>query len=166
MCFYLTISCGAERAAAVREFFSEGFRLRENKNPFFEKRFGARCAAFDVTDGHCSCSIFADLTAEEETNGETLRLIEKYRRKGWAENKIRRAIESHNSKPPRETDSGIREKLAQLYERIGSYRLFAHLYEGAIDEERLEAAGEKDLKTTELADKNRGVPADVIINIK
>ena len=165
MCYYLTISFGREHAATVKSDFSKGFRLRENKNPFFEKNFGSNFVSYDVTDGHCSCSIFGDLAAEEIVD-QTAKIIEKYRKKGWSENKIRRAVKNHDLKPERKTDSGIRKILAELFNEIGSYWLFAHMYKGMIDEEPLKAASFKELKIPELADKKMAVPEDVIIKIK
>jgi hypothetical protein len=167
MCHFLTISFNKEFEEQFRSVFpAKEFRLRENKNPFFEKNFGENIVSFDVTDGHCSCSIRADLAAETATADDAEKIIENYRRKGWSENKIRRALGNRQSKPEIETGTPAREYLARIFERIGSYELFTHMYKGAIGDEPLKAASRKDLKIQELLDKTVEVPDDVIIKIK
>ncbi|MEP6902711.1 MAG: hypothetical protein ABJA66_13245 [Actinomycetota bacterium] len=138
--------------------------MRENTNAFFKQNFGNNFVSIDITDGHCSCSIYPILlTSEAEI--ETEELIDKYRKKGWSENKIHRAIDDKKKSENKDVIN-LREILAHLFEQVGSFWLFAHQYKSLVENEPLKSMNPKDLRVSELLDNKNEVPEDVIVKIK
>jgi hypothetical protein len=167
MCCFLTISFKKDFAEIVKsEFSNQPVRLRCNENSFFKQNFGDESISLDITDGHCSCSIYPLLTAVEECD-DTEKMIAKYRSSGWSESKIQRAVDDRRKAKINQNDElNLREILVGLYRRIGFFWLFAHQYKGSIENEPLKITNRKELRISELSDKNIEVPEDVIVKIK
>lgn len=172
MCYFLTVTFDEKFRETVKSVFARaGLRLRRNGNAFFERDFGAGAASYDVTDGHCSCALYADLDAGEEAVNPK-KLIKKFRKKGLSEKRIEEAVEretaaaAERQKSREERSAGLRKTFADLFAQIGDYRLFVHLYKGSIDEEKLGGADHLELKITELLNGNAEIAEDVIIKIK
>jgi len=164
MCYYLTLSFKKDFEDLVKSGFTEKILLRENKNAFFNEMFGRDFVSLDITDGHCSCSIYQILMADNSEN-ETQQLQKKYRKKGWSESKIERAI-ADNQQTKNKDLINLREILANIAKQTGSLWLFAHQYSGLIANEHLENINHQELKIAELLDNKIEVPEDVIVKIK
>lgn len=163
MCYYLTISFSKNFEDLVKSSFTEKVLLRENDNAFFKQNFGSNFVSLDITDGHCSCSIYQILLADNsEVNSQ--KLLQKYRRKGWSETKIQRAIDSSNQTQPKDLID-LRRILANIVEQVGSIWILAHQYEGLIESEKLDGLNHRELKIAELLDNKTEVPEDAIVKI-
>jgi hypothetical protein len=122
MCYFVTISFPKKVEKAVISHLLTGVCLDRNKNPFFVQTLGKGFLSMNVTDGHCSCSLYSSLLTEDAE--DTTRLMKKYRRKGWSQNKIDIAL-SNIERKPRQVSIDLRPMISSIAYDIGSVHLFA-----------------------------------------
>jgi len=129
-----------------------GFYLAESMNPSV-KAMAPDMHFYDITDGMCSCSLYREPVeredveaAEKDEDSVKARLIKRYRRKKWNQNRIDRALKNvyENGLRGKRRFSGIDPALwdfltsnMSLFSRMG---LFIHFYERGFDSERVEMA--------------------------
>jgi len=106
------------------------------RNPHIAKLFPTGDRLFWITRGGCSCDLeLSRHRGADESEIEKERA--RYRKKGWSEAKIARALQGKFAPDPRK-DTPI-EKLRELLRRLsrapGGVRVFGHEYDGLIEEE-------------------------------
>jgi hypothetical protein len=112
VCFFVTVELPDSSVTPP-----EGYVLHDCLHPLEPRRGGQ---LVDVTDGHCSCDAVRGPKTDEG------RIATKYRKKGWSDAKIMRAIESRRSKDPHRAAEILESWLAELAMRFGSVSVFIH----------------------------------------
>jgi hypothetical protein len=100
-----------------------------------------------LTDGHCSCDLYRSPSyagSRETVEDLERKLCRKYRKKGWGEAKIRRAVKDATA--ARERRSGgdfiglhpdVRVVLARVADEVDHIYAFVHQYSGGIASEQV-----------------------------
>ena len=120
MCYLLTVGV-KQRAERLRELVvAAGLQIGAATATDSRTALGDEFDAYDVHDGHCACDLLHDPSADHD------RLARKYRRKGWTDAKIARALASHDrardQKPnPR---AAFVKTVARYVEECGELALF------------------------------------------
>ena len=164
MCYSLTISFNRDFENLVRSLFSDKISLSDNKNAFFKETFGKDSLSFDLTDGYCSCPIYPLLLADNSED-EIEKIVQKYRRKGFSENKIKRVLSDKTNSQPK-NPLNLREMLAEIVRESASLWIFVHQYEDTFAGEKLKSCETIELRIAELVNKKTEIPEDVIVKIK
>jgi hypothetical protein len=157
MCYFLTVAVPAQHAELIERTFQPDFQTLVTTNPQVAAALPVHYAARVVTTGFCSCELFSD-PARPRAEQLTEQLQRKFKKRGWGQAKIQRAIEQAKQSQARFPDSagGIREdvieRLQVLAESAGAVGVFAHWYGGSLESELLEL---KQFATCNLADLNR-----------
>ena len=144
MCHFIMIAV-AERHREAIEALGRGraaFGVDSATNPSALRLFAPGDAVYVLTRGGCSCELYSEPsepTTEEDAAADRAR----YRRKGWSEAKIARAIEAkaRPHKGANEHRRAFHAAISSIVQRFGSARLFAHMYDGRIDNEEIGSAG-------------------------
>ncbi len=134
MCFFLVFSVPGREKPEVPPHLERCVHLVRTKNRAILRLSPEEWSSYFVTSGGCSCALYRPgQTAKKEGN----RLAEKYRKKGWSEAKIHRAI---RNRPNRElARSGLQppipELVAEMTSAHGRVRVTLHWFSGNVEEE-------------------------------
>lgn len=132
MCHFLTISIPGETVPEVPKQFRGKIYFTEHTNRSVTEHTPADWTSFTATSGGCSCDFY-----RAPDNAPQSKLAKKYRKRGWSDAKIQRALESHKTSPGR--SAGLRddilEVITDLTNAFGEIRLSLHWYSGNVETE-------------------------------
>lgn len=130
MCFFVTIGVPRGHESAVERLGRQRgvFSVERSTDPLVTRLFTAEYVPYTLTRGGCSCGMYSDLP-EPASEEPDVRQRERYRRMGWSEAKIARALESRRSARGNERESEdrvkFRDAIVALVEMAGSVLLLA-----------------------------------------
>jgi hypothetical protein len=134
MCHFLTIAVPGKSVPEVPKAFRRKIHFAEHTNRSVTERIPSNWICFTVTSGGCSCGFYR---APNEAPDDRSKLEMKYRKKGWSEGKIQRALESTNDAAAR--SAGLRDDVLELVTDLtntfGEIRLSLNWYSGDIETE-------------------------------
>ena len=137
MCHFLTIAVPRKTVPEVPQEFLRRIRFDEHTNQSVTRHTPPNWTSFTATSGGCSCDFYhaQDVALERRT-----KLEKKYRKKGWSDTKIQRALESRRDEPGR--SAGLREDILDLVSNLGTafgeVRLSLHWYSGDVGTENFD----------------------------
>jgi hypothetical protein len=148
----------------------DGLGVAAAQNPRLAAAFPPADKLFWITHGGCSCDL--NLSKHPDSGERTLaKERARYRKKGWSEAKVDRAMAAKHSARPsvsrgQREDTPI-EKLTDLLNRLsrvaGGVRIVTHQYSGAVDEEVVTVGHGK--ASTVQAILEVGLPADLVVDL-
>ena len=168
MCYFVTLGVPAAGAAAAVHALREakpGLSVRPCQNPSVSASFPKSDQIFEITHGGCSCDLFL---AAASPAGDEPRQREQYRRKGWSETKIERALAGRRlAHRGRQTAAAVefRETVVKLAGVAGGLRLLSHMYSGNVDTEMVSHIGRQSLLVHDFVANGGVFPEDVIVDI-
>jgi hypothetical protein len=134
MCWLITIGVPAQGVVHVRDYHSTrgGIAVTEHSNPPVGILFPPGDHLFDLTRGGCSCGIGLPEPRAPSRNRD--RLLRRYRREGWSEAKIARALDastratdpSKHHASSTEPLRAVRDLVKLLVRQVGDVRFFAY----------------------------------------
>ena len=134
MCWLIFAGVSGYRSDPVAAFRARGFTAELSRNPACGQMGTA--AVFEVTDGHCACSLYLPAQRYVGENTQLMRL--RYRRKGWPDARIERAIKARCAAAEKRASRADRSRLpsmvAELVEGGAEVSLLAHFFEGSFQE--------------------------------
>jgi hypothetical protein len=124
---------GGKEPVAV--FKSRGYVAEASRNP--------TCAhmgtpdVFAVSDGHCACALY--IPTQRHVGEDTQLMRARYRRKGWTNDKIERAVKARCAAAEQRLAMRANRNLfpaaiAALVESGAEVALLAHYFEGSFDQ--------------------------------
>ncbi len=171
MCWFITL--GVKRAAVAEleklTHNRTGLAVWPVSNRHVAALFPKDDSLYFITTGMCSCSLMPRIDLHASQQLEKRR--EWYRKQGWSEVKIARAIESTEAalkaKRRHENDlapeRGFREAITDQVRHFGGIRLFAHFYSGDVADEQVMCNGRRQMTLDEFLDQ--GLPGDVLVEM-
>ena len=134
MCWLIFAGVSGYRSDPVAAFRARGFTAELSRNPVCGQMGTA--AVFEVTDGHCACSLYLPAQRYVGENTQLMRL--RYRRKGWSDGKIERAVKARcaaaEKRAARIDRIRFPSMVAELAEGGAEVTLLAHFFDGAFQE--------------------------------
>lgn len=100
--------------------------------------------SYCVITGMCSCDLFHPAFSQEYLEEEKQTLIRKYKKKGWTENKIQRALSDHDKSTTEKNKTyGFRKDLLEWLVSIvqntkGNLSIIIHTYSGDVETENFQ----------------------------
>jgi hypothetical protein len=171
MCWFVTIGVTSAGAAALEELVRArgGLGVSKSSNPHLARIFDADDILFEVTHGGCSCDLYTFPRESDPVEHERARA--RYRRKGWSEAKIARALEASDTAKSagvaRNREIGperaFRDAISNQVRGFGGVRIFAHMYNASQDEEQVTCIGRQ--RITLNAFLESGFPSDELVEI-
>ncbi len=146
MCDLLTYAMPEEAAEPIQSFLIESLGERIYVTPFVNEGSGhayeAKLKEFSITNGHCSCGLVYEGSPKKDQERALERKIANYRKRGWSDTKIDRAIADHTrtSRKPRFGKTPILEDIAKFLEaehrRCGYLEFISHFHSGLFSREQ------------------------------
>lgn len=134
MCHFLTIAVPGKKVPEVPSEFRRKIHFTEHTNRSVTEYIPVDWISFTATSGGCSCEFYR---ASDNTPEDRSKLEKKYRKKGWSDAKIQRALESHET--PAARSSGLRDDVldlvTDLVNAFGEIQLSLHWYSGDVGTE-------------------------------
>lgn len=144
MCYFLTLSAPSRARQISERLRGRALNIWENTNPTIRALLPAGYDSYWVTTGQCSC----DLAPSYPQSFDDEAARSKYRKSGWSQAKIERAIASQRTKarPIQVTRSHFFDALRELLPELGTVYLLGHNFSGNQTTE--EVAANRRLKAT------------------
>jgi hypothetical protein len=171
VCYFIAVGVRDEgaRVLELEREKHEGFGVVPAANVDIAALFPKEDRLFWITHGGCSCDLVKSRVSASKGGREKERA--QYRKKGWSEAKIDRALKAkHASKAqvPRgqraDTPLERLDDLLLLLSRThGGVRVFVHMFEGRVDEEKVRGAIGDRVDARGIA--KRGLPEDVVVEL-
>lgn len=148
MCDLLTYAIPREAADPKATFFIESVDERIYISPFVNEGSGhsyhTQFKSFGITNGHCSCGLVYEGSPQKDQGNALKRKIANYRKRGWSDAKIGRAIadQKRTTRTPRFGKTPILEDVAEFldaeHHRCGTLQFIAHFHSGDFYREHFE----------------------------
>jgi hypothetical protein len=167
MCFFITISVPAQKANLVPEVFGRGFHTSQTANPAVIAALPASHATMLVTNGHCSCDLYASPRSATEPDPEA-HLRKKYAKRGWSKAKVMRAVEQAKASSSRSLHArgfipDVAERLQALCKAAGTVAVVVHWYSGQVETEQLSLKHAEPCDCADLPARAADLPADEVL---
>lgn len=173
MCYFITIAVDEKHESTLKQKLRSSFRLSRSENPSIKARLKPQDVSFAMTDGMCACDLFRKpQQLESENREEKLRRKyskPKYKKLGWTEAKIERAIANILSKPTNEVSSGLRAdlrwQLCDLVADVGRVSILVHFYSGDTETDEVLIELKKTITCEDLRDDDGSVVEDSLVEV-
>jgi hypothetical protein len=135
MCVIVAIGIAGYRGDASRLFENRGLRAKPSTNPTALALPGE--TRLDVTDGHCSCSVYAGGTGRIEFDAERER--RRLKRKGWKAARVERELVARGAAHENAHEAPVEESalvaaVRELAANGARVSLLAHMYRASLDD--------------------------------
>jgi len=135
MCWLIFAGVRGHRGDPVAIFKARGYTAVVSSNPTCGQ-FGTP-GVLAVSDGHCACSLYIPTQRYLGENTQLMRA--RYRRKGWPDGKIERAVRARCAADEKWAASRAdRNKLPSVVEELvesgAEVSLLAHFFDGSFDD--------------------------------
>jgi hypothetical protein len=143
MCYFITVSVPKSKEEIFKSNIPRGLSIIECSNPSIIEYLPKSYSPYYLITGMCSCDLFSEESNEEDLQKTEHKLIKKYRKKGWSENKIKRAIsQSLSDSTSNISKAGLRDDakmlLSDIAVKVGKIKIIVHMYSGDQNAERFD----------------------------
>ena len=164
MCYFITVGVAEKHADVLRQQLSGTFGVAPVSNESILKFLPADHQTFNL-GGMCSCHLYTKSRSEPLEAGK---LRSKYKKKGWSEDKINRAIADKLS-AQKESFKGLRpdlrEQLSNIAADVGRLSVVAHFYSGGVESEAVPIMGRKIVSRDSLVTDEDAIPEDTLVEV-
>lgn len=172
MCYFITIAVDEKHESTLQQKLRSSFRLSRSENPYIKAHLKPQDVSFVMADGMCACDLFRKpQLAESENREEKLRRKyskPKYKKLGWTEAKIERAIADILSKPTNEFSglrADLRWQLCDLVADVGRVSILVHFYSGDTETDEVQIKLTKAITCKDLRDDDASVDEDSLVEV-
>jgi hypothetical protein len=165
VCYFVTLGVQQAGVAAVTRIGTpqSGLQVRPSRNSSVAAAFPRGDVLFQITDGHCSCDLFSGATGKSAR--DEARHRERYRRKGWSETKVSRALEAKRAVHQAGKRARFRDAVASVVRQVRDVRLLSHMYSGGVDTEKVQPGGRQSVTLEAFLAADGTFPEDIVVNI-
>lgn len=135
MCWLIFAGIRGQRSDPGSKFKVRGYTAEVSRNPTCAQVGTPDVLA--ITDGHCACSLY--IPTQRYVGEDTHLMRARYRRKGWTDGKIERAVKVRCAAAEKRAAMQANRNLfpstiEELVESGAEVSLLAHFFEGSFDE--------------------------------
>ena len=168
MCYYITVAFPKATANSILTSLPKGLNSSAFSNPSVSKRLPKDYESVAIITAMCSCDLYSSPAKPDEKEKEKEALRRKYKKKGWSENKIQRALNDHEKNLKVRRD-GFRDDffswICDLSEKApNSLFILVHFYGGDLETEELNI-NQSTVKAVELRSLQQKIDQDVLVEI-
>jgi hypothetical protein len=170
MCYFISVAVDKKYESTLKQKLRSSFTLLPSENSSIANHLKPQDTVFLITNGMCACELFAKPDFIEKSE-ETLRQKyskPKYKKLGWTEAKIERAIANRLSKPAKDF-SGLREDLRwSLYDLVSETKratVIVHFYSDDIETEEVSITEKRIITCEDLQNKDASIEEDTLIEV-
>jgi hypothetical protein len=168
MCYFIGIGLPPPAAGRLLEEFGRGYMLSPTSNASIRAGLPASFHPRLLTSGMCSCDLYhRPGVPSPEPSPERMR--DRYRKRGWSEAKIDRAISRSRASPraARSGFSGLRADVAAgilaVARDAGPLALVVHCYSGEVESERFAVTPGPRYRGADFLAAAGSLPADTLV---
>lgn len=170
MCYFITVAVDRKHESTLKQKLRSSFILLPNENPSIAGYLHPRDIPFLITNGMCACDLFAKPHLSEKSEEKLRRKYSKpkYRKSGWTEAKIQRAVADSLSKPAKDFSglrSDLRWSLGDLVSETRRAVIVIHFYSGNVETEEVSITEKKIITSEELQNNDESVKEDALIEV-
>lgn len=166
MCWLIFAGVSGYRGDPARVFKARGYVAEVSRNPACDQMDCAE--VLTVRDASCSCSLY--IPTQRYVGENTALMRARYRRKGWPDGKVERAVKVRCSSDQKRAASrpGVLNvfpaMVAELVEAGAQVSLLAHDFEGSF-EEHFAVRARRTLTLTQYLENGGAFPEDELVTI-
>lgn len=164
MCYFITVGTNEQGAEVLKRRLSDTFGASPTSNVSILNLLPPHDRTFNL-GGMCSCHLFSKSHAAPL---DTHKLRSKYKKRGWSEGKIERAISGKLS-AQKESFKGLRhdlrEELCHIVSELGRLSVVVHFYSGDVESEVVPIAGKVVVDCGRLMKDEDAVAEDMLVEI-
>jgi hypothetical protein len=170
MCYFITVAVDEKHESTLKQKLRSSFTLTRSENSSIASYLKSHDVPFLVTNGMCACDLFAKphLIVNREEKLRQKYSKPKYKKLGWSEAKIERAIADSLSAPAKDF-SGLREdlrwSLCDLVSETKRAIIVVHFYSGNVETEEVPITEKKTVVCEDLQNNDEIIEEDALIEI-
>jgi hypothetical protein len=171
MCYFITVGVPASGADALASAVPRAMALGRTHNQSVTEQMGTEYDAFVLTSGMCSCSLYSERNTPLVRKEKKLDVMRrKYKRLGWSEAKIARALKQSEEHGPGPTGfvglrDDVRALLASVAEQVEKLAVVAHWYEEDLERGKITLTKGPHVTPTELRTTELPTQVDQILYV-
>lgn len=138
MCHFLELAIHRDQTSAMDVFPARELHISQEGKLELSNHIPNDFVTFTVTSNGCSCDLYTGNRDIIDTEKEQARKRAKYKKKGWSEAKIERALnEEHQQQQSQETfRADVKLMLTDLLRRVDSLYILCHWVDAEVKEKR------------------------------
>lgn len=168
MCYFLTLGVAAKCADVMKNAAPRRYALDLVQNQSVLAQLPSEFQTYVLTSGMCSCGLYNRATKRAADPGEFQR--RKYRKKGWSQARIERAITQaakHAEAAERKSFVGLHPEAAAIVtdiaKRAGRVAVIVHFYNGDLETESFTLRPSRSITGAELLNSSFPFDEDELI---
>ena len=170
MCYFITVAVDERNESTLIQKLRSSFTLTRSENTSIARRLKPHDVSFFVTNGMCACDLFAKPHLIENNEEKLRRKYSKpkYKKSGWTEAKIERAVADSRSEPAKDFSGlrgDLRWSLCDLVSETKRATVIVHFYSGDAATEEVQITEKKLVTRDDLQNDDESVEEDTLIEI-
>jgi hypothetical protein len=164
MCYLISVSALGFSGNLTEHFRAYKLLASPTRNPTVLRAL--RGVPYDITDGHCSCSLYVAPGADGRVEAEINAARKRYEKAGWSQGKIDRALEAKSrshSRTARGPSLDFPSAIGAPVLAGADVRLLCHSYSGRFDDEAFDVATTITMALDSPAFQFSSFPEDAVV---
>jgi hypothetical protein len=164
MCYLINVSALGFDGNLSEHFRAYKLVASPTRNPTVLRTLGG--VPYDITDGHCSCSLYVSPGADDRGEAKINAARKRYEKSGWSQGKIDRALEAKSrshSRNARGPSLDFPSAIGSLVRAGADVRLLCHSYSGRFDDEVFDVATTITMALDSPAFQCSSFPEDAVV---
>jgi hypothetical protein len=167
MCYFITICLPESAVLYLQEEARPSMSAWRCENNDIMARVPSGLSGYILTTGMCSCDLYSAPLDEETRKEHDSKLKQKYKKKGWSELKIQRAIADANAAVKRK---GLRDDARELIARVADESkkvyVFVHMYSGDQMTEKVTVKQSRTVSASEFRSGGYALEGDTMVTVE
>jgi hypothetical protein len=166
MCYLISLSAIGFDGSLPEHFRAYRLLASPTRNPTVLRTLGG--VAYDITDGHCSCSFYVAPATVDRAEAKINAARERYEKEGWSKAKIDRALEAKSRSHSRATRGPAFDfpgAIGALLRAGSGVQVLCHSYTGTFDDETFNVTTKITMALESLASQRSSFPEDAIVTL-
>ncbi len=136
MCHFLELAVHRDQASAIDAFPVRELHISQDGAQELSKHIPADFVTFTVTSNGCSCALYTGNRDIIDTEKEQARKRAKYKKKGWSDTKIERALNEEQPQSQESFRADIKLMLVNLLGKVDKMYLLCHWVDAEVKDQR------------------------------
>lgn len=138
MCHFLELAVHKDQASAIDVFPARELHISQDGAQELSKHIPAHFVTFTVTSNGCSCDLYTGNRDIIDAEKEQARKRAKYKKKGWSEAKIERALNEEQQQPQSQASfrADVKLMLTDLLRKVDNLYILCHWVDAEVKDKR------------------------------
>jgi hypothetical protein len=168
MCYFITIGIHESKGGYLEEQARPEMSAWRCENSQIMAHLHEGFQGYVLTTGMCSCDLYRSPAGDETSEDTTQRLHNRYKKKGWTEAKIQRAIADATAAgnlQVRGLRTDARELIARVADASNRVYVFVHMYSGNQMTEEVKVKHGPTVRSSEFRSDGYILETDTLVTV-